>query len=702
MEFASGSPQTIEKLAKLLARAETRSTPPLRTTPDEWSRRSRSHGPTSGRPGPRRPEFTPYIVDFERAFDLTAQREAYGAQFDAIALACGSQMAKTEAVLDVIGWTAEQRPGPIMYVGPTEHWLNTEFEPRLMEMLRTTPALSRRLATGKRITKYRKPVNGVPIVLAWAGSASNLRGTAAKVALLDELDAMGTDVDGNGDPFALLESRGFSFRDRIRAAISTPLTGTVDTYKDDASGLEFWKKMEPEDISSPIWRLWQSGTMHHWAWPCPCCGEYFVPRFKHLQIAENATPAQAKRDAFILCPHPSCGGVITEQHKTNLNARGRYVAPGQSVSRDGVVSGPLPEVTTLSFWVSGLCSPFVTIGERAASYVKARISGQKGEVQSVMNTGFGELFAPGGGDVPEWQHVQSLKAGHAKGVVPDWVKLLTAGVDVQGNRLVYVVRGWGAQATSALIDHGELWGKTTEENVWNDLALLLTGGFGDIPIHKMIVDSGYRPGKPFLVPQNRVYEFCRRFPRQVHPSKGKDTAPKPIHKSNIEVRPDGNAKPYGLELLWLDTDHWKSWLLERIRWPMTQPGAWFLHAGADEDYCKQIVSEARVKSPSGKAVWVQRSRNNHFLDAECLAAAAGHMLNVHLLRGSLPEMSLTAVERVSRPASTPSRPPAPRAQAPAAEQPPFSPAVVPAALPPRPAHPPRPRRSGAEIARMYR
>jgi len=703
MRFAEGSPETTIKLAQILSRAVTRSTPPERTSPDEWARRNRVHGTASGRPGPRKPEFTPYILPFERAFDLTAQLEQYGRQFQSIAFACGSQMAKTEAVLDVIGWSAEQQPGPIMYVGPTEAWLNTLFEPRLMEMLRGAPQISRRLATGKRITKFLKPVNGVPISLSWAGSAASLRGMPAKRALLDELDAMASNIDGNGDPFALLESRGFTYPDFVRAAISTPLEGSVDTVLDEASGLEFWKKMEPEDISSPIWRLFQGGTMHHWSVPCPCCGDYFVPRFKQLVIPENATPGQAEREAYILCPHKGCGGVITEADKTGMNARGRYVAPGQSVSRDGVVTGPLPDVTVLSFWVSGLCSPFVSIGKRASSYVTAKLSGQQTEVQSVMNTGFGELFAPGGGDVPEWQQVQGLRVEHKKTIVPDWVKLVTAGVDVQGNRLVYVVRGWGAKGTSALIDHGELWGRTTEEGVWNELAQLLTAGVGDLPIHKMIVDSGYRPGKPFLVPQNRVYEFCRRFPRTVHPSKGKDSAPKPIHKSNIEVRPDGNARPYGLELLWLDTDHWKSWLHERLKWPMTQPGAWFLHADIDEDYCKQIVSEARVKSPSGRPVWIARSRNNHFLDAECLAAAAAHMLNAHLLRGDLPDMTQRDATPIApRPIQPNPQQPRARPSPPPVVQPSVSPAAVPAALPPRPAPPYRPRLNGADIARMFR
>src|SRR3954449_7150180 len=53
------------------------------------------------------------------------------------------------------------------------------------------------------------------------------------------------------------------------------------------------------------------------------------------------------------------------------------------------------------------------------------------------------------------------------------VILITAGVDVQKNRLEYVVRGWGARATSWLLEHGQLWGPTSEIEVWHALSDLL-------------------------------------------------------------------------------------------------------------------------------------------------------------------------------------------------------------------------------------
>jgi len=568
--------------------------------------------------------------EFARCFDVVHQIDTYGARYDSIVLVCGSQMGKTDTVLDVIGTTLDQRPAPIMYVGPTKDWLNREIEPRVMNMLNGAPRLRERLATGKRMTRFRKLVGGVPLAMVWAGSAAQVAGMAAKYAIIDELDRIDASIQGEGDPFTLIEARGFTYRDRMRAAISTPLKGNVDIERDPQSGLEFWKLMEPEDVESPIWRLFQQGTRHHFSWPCPECGVFFIPRFKQLRWPDGATQAEARRTAHLECP--ACRAKIHEPHKKSMLARGVYVAPGQSVALDGTVTGSPPDVTALSFWVSGLCSPFVDFGERAASYVAAKAEDDQEKLQSAINTGFGELFAPGGGDLPEWQEVAGLKRPYKRLQLPPGVRMLTLAADVQRKRIIYTIRGWGAGASSWLVDFGELFGPTTEDDVWTSLAEILHRPIDGMVVRRAFIDSGFRPGKPENVPVNKVYEFCRRFPRLVYPTKGRATQDKPLVVSKHEVTARGQAKKYGLDLVFLDTDHFKSWVHERVRWPAEQRGSWLLPEDTTDDYCKQIVAEARVRKPNGAPMWVARSRENHFLDCEAMQAGIAHMLNAHLIR----------------------------------------------------------------------
>src|SRR5947208_9151119 len=108
--------------------------------------------------------------------------------------------------------------------------------------------------------------------------------------------------------------------------------------------------------------------------------------------------------------------------------------------------------TGYRFWVSGLASPFVTFGERAAEFLEAVALGEAGKIQGVMNAAFGELYAPGGGEAPAWAEVAKLRAPYRYGDLPTGVITITSGVDVQKNRLIYVVRGWGARGTSWLLE----------------------------------------------------------------------------------------------------------------------------------------------------------------------------------------------------------------------------------------------------------
>jgi phage terminase large subunit GpA-like protein len=596
--------------------------------PDEWGAEHRVYGPETGKPGQRDPWIAPYNIALGRSFG--------DARYRRIVQVEGAQMGKTETFLDIIGERLDNRPAPILYVGPSKEFLTDQFEPRLVDLFRQSASLERKVLggiDGKRQKRTLKRVAGVRVRLAHAGSSTALKSDPAAFALVDEYDEMVANVKGQGDPLGLIEARGDTYADFTVAVTSTPSRGLVEIERDPLSGLEFWKVDEDAEIGSPIWKLWQEGTRYHWCWPCPHCGEYFVPRFKLLRWPKNAAPAQAKRGAYLQCPRDGCGGVIEEKHKADMNARGRYVAPGQTVDRDGNVTGEPPDTGTLSRWCSGLASPFKTFGERAEAYLTAFRSGEAAKIQTAINAGFGEVFTDDGGDLPAWEVIKNRAEPYRPGSVPAEAIFLTFAGDVQKNRIVYVVRGWGARATSWLIENGELWGETSHPDVWDDLAQKLTTPIDGLLIKLAFIDSGFRPGKKIEVPVNRVYEFCRRFRSFVFPTKGASVAlVTPLVKRKIEVTQQGTQAKYGLDLIRLDPNYWKSWVHERLDWAPDQPGAFHLHEEISEDYCRQLVAEAMVRGPSGKPVWIERARENHYLDAEAMCAAAGFMLNAQHLK----------------------------------------------------------------------
>lgn len=345
-----------------------------------WAATNRIYPQTAAIPGPRDPHLTPYVIEPERVIASGEYRR--------VVMVFGAQTGKSEAMLDVAGQRLDQRPGPILYVGPNRQFLTEQFEPRVMALLDQAPTLTEKLARGKRMTKTRKTVAGVPFRLAHAGSSAALKSDPAVLALVDEYDEMRSNVNEQGGPLGLVERRGDTYADFVCVVTSTPKRGRVEAVEDKRSKLFFWDVAVADDIESPIWQLWQQGTRHHWCWPCPHCGEYFVPRFNLMRYPAKASPMAAARETYLECPH--CGGIIEDGYKAAMNERGRYVAPGQTIDRNGQVSGDPPDTMSVSYWVSGLASPFVSFGDRIRVYLEAIALGDDAMVQQAINAGFGE------------------------------------------------------------------------------------------------------------------------------------------------------------------------------------------------------------------------------------------------------------------------------------------------------------------------
>ena len=98
-------------------------------------------------------------------------------------MVCGAQMGKTDGLLDIMGARLDQRPAPILYVGPIRDFLTDQFEPRLMSLLDEAETLAAKVVRGRRMKKTLKVVAGVPVRLAHAGSSAGLKSSPAALAL---------------------------------------------------------------------------------------------------------------------------------------------------------------------------------------------------------------------------------------------------------------------------------------------------------------------------------------------------------------------------------------------------------------------------------------------------------------------------------------------------------------------------------------
>lgn len=558
------------------------------------------------------------------------------------------QMGKTFGVdLNVIGHRLDLDPCHMIVVFPTQRAGESQFEPRLMAMLRSVPSLAAKTATGQKNKKTAKLIGGVVLRIAWAGSPTELASQEAGLVVVDEYDRMYL-MNREGDVLEIVEGAGSTYVDFKSIVTTTPTNGSVAVKQNAETGIEHWDVAEPDEVQSPTWKLWQEGTRYELACPCPYCGLYFVPRLRRLKWPEKATPAVAKRDAKLECP--GCQMQIGDEHRPQLIARAEFLAPGQTVV-DGEVVGPEPDSEDCSFWISGLLSPFRSFGQRAASYVAAVRSGDQARIQAVVNTQFAELWSIAG-EVVKWERLKPLRQDYVRGTVPRGVRMIALTVDKQDDRFYWEVRGWGLGMQSWQLDCGDLIGDTTriDGEAWDQLDVLRGQTFDGIPILLTLIDSGDDP-EPVYAYVRRVNqrEYCRA-------TKGRDTMDSVFDKSVIDVSIRGKKIPQGIELWKVNTDLVKRFVHARFPASIddTKPTGWFLAQDTPDEYLRHLVAEARLSKASGRSSWIRLKKANHYLDCAGLQVCAAYMRQVHRWTPeNAPPLPRRAMEEPEPPAPAP-------------------------------------------------
>lgn len=570
---------------------------------------------------------TPYMVQISDAVRDTRTRW--------VVAMMGAQMGKTEGCFNELCRKLDDDPEPVLYVGPTQKNVQEKIEPRVVQAINSARSLSSKMLRGKRSTKTCKRIAGVTLNLAWAGSATELASQPAAMVLIDELDRM-ADIKGEGSVIELTAARMATYPDSKGIIDSTPTVGSVESAVDPDSGLEHWRPAPPQDVESPVWQQWQEGSREEWAVPCPDCDDYFVPRFKLLTWPEGSTPVSVLRDARLACPN--CGTLIPDAERRAMNDRGLFVGPGQKVV-DGRVVGELLTPNVRSFWVSGLMSPFVSFGERAADWLRAVDSRDQGRIQGVINTRFGELFQVAG-EAPEWSAVLECAGEYKSGTVPAGVQKVFVTVDVQGDRLIYAVRGWGYAFESWGIEVGELWGDTKDPGgpVYDQLQTVLDRDFAGLPVAALAIDSGFNTPA--------VDAFAKRNKGRVFATVGRDNPARLFKPTPQEITTRGKTIKTGLDRWTVDHGHFKSLVHERLAWPADAVGAWHIPNDYSDDYARQVVAEHKIRLASGRTKWLKVRRDNHYLDCEYLQFFLAHLHRVGDLKpGDRPKAKKTRRRR---------------------------------------------------------
>ena len=474
----------------------------------------------------------------------------------------GSQIGKTLIALG-IGIRAAVDGQGVLMASSTEVSVR-DLARRLDASLERAPSLATRFPSprsgpGARASwKDRRVTGGGWIGLAASGSASQLASRTVKIALADEVSRWPARVrSGEGHPLALLRAR-------------------LADWGDDGLLLAISSPVQPSDA---IALLFRDGDRRRMEYVCHGCDRR-AP-FAWDQVVGRARGEQP----MISCLH--CGALHDERARRRMLRSGVWVAQKPQPTDEG----------SMSFQLGRLDSARASLGAIVAEFRRATRGAERGDPRALAtfrNTVLGLPGESGGADVDKLYDRRGSGG-------PLAIEQVCAGVDVQTDRLVYVILAFTAQNAIVQVAHfGTVIGDPRDDAVWTALMDELGTHRTPIPVSVVSVDAGYLTAA--------VKTQCARR-RWWIPTIGRAGSGQPI------ARVIGKS---GLAVL--GKDDASAWWTGRIDADRVQ-----LPRTIDRKDVAELLAAECLTAEGGALRWRQiEGRPNHLWDSALLAVHARH------------------------------------------------------------------------------
>ena len=524
-------------------------------TVDQWADRHRILSTKgSAEPGPWRTDRTPYLREPMQCLSPSTP-------WRRVVLMFGSQMGKTEVVLNWLGAIIHLWPAPTLLVQPTLDMAKRLNRQRLEPLLRETPVLSDLIAPARARdsgnTMFLKEFRGGLFVLTGANSGSGLQSMPAAYLLADEVSSYPFEADDKGDPLENAEARTSTFPMGKVLITSTP--GTRGMCRITS---EYETRSDRRQLAVLM----------------PCCGSLEVLRWR-----EHMKWDRPDGEVFAQCP--ACGERVSEHHKTTMLAGAVWQATAKG---DGITAGfHLPGWYAPAGWTSweqirdeflrAKADPLLLKGwvnKRAAE-------AWEDEAVAVINA--------------EGLMARAQAETFSSGTCPEGVVLLLMAVDTQDTWLETTVWGFGRGEEMWRIWHQKVEGSPAEADVWEQIDSIrktewpMEGG-GTLTVRHCGVDTGGHFTQ-------EAYEYCRQRSREgVVALKGSSTKAAPAlgKGSRVDVNARGQTIKKGLTLYQVGGDTLKRTIYARLKRDSPGPGAIHLPNDVTEEYLQGLTCERLV------------------------------------------------------------------------------------------------------------
>jgi phage terminase large subunit GpA-like protein len=501
-----------------------------------------------------------------------------------VVVMAGAQLGKSEALLNIIGYHIDIDPCPILVLQPTLDMAQAFSKDRVAAgLIRSTPAIRGKVKDPRSRdsgnTTLHKIFPGGAITMVGANSASGLASRPIRLVLCDEVDRYPASAGAEGDPIQLARKRAATFWNRKIVMVSTPTN----------------------DGASRIQDAYEKSDKRRYFVPCKHCHEPQIMAWRNVRWDDGRPET-----AGYMCDH--CGVLWSESDRVWSIRNGQWEATAEFKGVAG-------------FWINGLYSPWTPLADGVRDFLSVKKNPEQLRVWT--NTYLGELWSDPGETIDDFMLADRREEmAH----IPDDAVILTAGVDVQDNRLEISVIGWGRDDESWVISHSTLYGDPSTPQLWTSLDSHLmkqyeTESGRRMAIRSTCIDSGGH----FT---NSVYQYCKKnMGRRIFAIKGVGGEGKPIagrpSKNNVAKCP---LFPIGVDTV-------KDLLFARMR--IQEPGAGYIHFSdsLDDEYFRQLTAEKIVtKYHRGfkKRIFEKVRTRNEALDTMVYSLAAYAIIGINV------------------------------------------------------------------------
>lgn len=500
-----------------------------------------------------------------------------------------AQVGATEGLNNVIGYHVDNDPCSMLLVQPTESMANTHSKTRLAPMFRDTVCLADKVRPSKRGDSSNsilsKQFPGGLLRIAWSNSPAQLASSPIRIVLCDEVDRYPVSAGAEGDPVELAFKRTTTFFNRKKFCTGTP------TIK----GLS---RIEAKYLASDQRR-------YHLA--CHECGHKQPLRWEQVKW-EKGSPEGAWYECESCCSTWNDGDIA------------RACRSGEWVAEN-------PGARIRGWHINELYSPWKRLAETVADFLEVKEYPEL--LKTWVNLALGETWEDEHSSINHHELFLSHRAQYE--AVPEPVRVVTAGVDVQQDRLEVEILGTAPNQETWSIDFHVLIGDPRFPDVWQKLDDLRRTPLnheehGQISISAVCVDSG-----AFT---DEVYRYTgKRFREAVYAVKGRTgKGHRIVERYTPRVKRPRTKKGPSTEspLFILGVDAAKDLLYARLAIAEVGPGFCHFPMHYEAEYFEELCSHRKIirySKGQPEAVWIKDPKmRDEKLDCRVYAMAALEIL----------------------------------------------------------------------------